>query len=259
MPQLSVTIITLNEERNIGRCIESVLAVADDIIVLDSGSTDNTLAICDQMGVRHIYAPWENYSRARNIAADNCKYNWILALDADEALSAELTASIQKIKKEDEMVFGSFKRLTNYCGKWIHHCGWYPDVKIRFYDKTKTAYKGIIHEYLNWLPEKVIRLEGNLLHYSYYSIFEHVQQANRFTNLTAQAAFDRGEKSNTGYVLLAPFIKFIKSYFIQLGFLDGYYGFVVCGISAHATFYKYVKLKFLWEENSKKSKMIQKK
>jgi glycosyltransferase involved in cell wall biosynthesis len=251
MPQLSVTIITLNEERNIGRCIESVKQVADDIIVLDSGSTDNTIAICKQMGVRHMQATWENYSRARNIAAENAKYDWILALDADEALSAELITSILKIKKSDEMAFCSFKRLTNYCGKWIHHCGWYPDIKIRFYDKTKTTYEGIIHEYLNWLPEKIVTLEGNLLHYSYYTIYEHVQQANRFTNLTASAAFDRGEKSNTWYILFAPLIKFIKSYFLQLGFLDGYYGFVVCTISAHATFYKYVKLNFLWKERYK--------
>lgn len=253
MPLLSVTIITLNEERNIGRCIESLKGVADDIIVLDSGSTDNTIAICEQMGVRHLFAPWENYSTARNIAAEHTKYNWILALDADEALSPELAQSIQKIKQLDESVFCSFKRLTNYCGKWIHHCGWYPDVKIRIYDKTKTSYNGIIHEYLNWLPDKIIKLEGNLLHYSYYSIFEHINQANKFTNLTSQAAFERGEKSNVMYVLLAPLIKFIKSYFLQLGILDGYYGFVVCSISAHATFYKYVKLKFLCEERTKKS------
>lgn len=252
MPKLSVTIITLNEERNIGRCIESVKDVADDIIVLDSGSTDNTIAICEQLGVRHIYAPWQNYSHARNLAAENCKHNWILALDADEALSPELKNSLLKIKQNDELVFCSFNRLTNYCGKWIYHCGWYPDTKIRVYDKTKTTYEGIIHEYLNWLPEHILKLDGNLLHYSYYTIFEHVQQANKFTNLTAQAAFDRGDKSNIIYVLFAPLIKFIKSYFLQRGFMDGYYGFVVCAISAHATLYKYVKLKLLCEQNLKK-------
>lgn len=252
MPKLSVTIITLNEERNIGRCIESVKGIADDIVVLDSGSTDNTIAICEQLGVRHIYAPWQNYSYARNLAADNCKHNWILALDADEAISPELKLSLLKIKENTEPVFCSFNRLTNYCGKWIHHCGWYPDTKIRLYDKTKTTYQGIIHEHLNWLPDTIIKLDGNLLHYSYYTIFEHVQQANKFTNLTAQAAYDRGDKSNMLYVLFAPFIKFIKSYFLQLGFMDGYYGFVVCAISAHATLYKYVKLKLLCDQNFKK-------
>lgn len=252
MPRLSVTIITLNEERNIGRCIESVKAVADDIVVLDSGSTDATVAICEKLGVRTVYAPWENYSKARNNAAGYAKYDWILALDADEALSAELTQSILKIKESETIPFCSFKRLTNYCGKWIHHCGWYPDVKIRLYDRTRATYEGIIHEYLNWLPEKIIKLEGDLLHYSYYTIYEHVQQANRFTDLTSKAAFDRGEKSSLLYIAFAPLIKFIKGFFIQGGFLDGYYGFVVCTISAHATFYKYVKLNFLWNHQRKK-------
>lgn len=249
MPKLSVTIITLNEERNIGRCIDSIAGIADDIVVLDSGSTDRTIEICKSKGIMPIYAPWENYSVARNIAAGNARNNWIMALDADEALSEQLKATLLDIKKNEELVFCSFKRLTNYCGKWIHHCGWYPDIKIRIYDKTKTTYEGTIHEKLIDLPENILLLKGDLLHYSYYTIDEHIQQANKFTSLTAKAAFDRGEKSNLLYVLFAPLIKFIKSYFLQLGFLDGYYGFIVCVISAHATFYKYVKLKFLHQQN----------
>ena len=121
-------------------------------------------------------------------------------------------------------------------------------MKIRVYDKTKATYEGIIHEHLNWLPDHVQKLKGNLLHYSYYTVFEHIQQANKFTNLTAKAAYDRGDKSNMIYVVFAPLLKFIKSYFLQLGFLDGYYGFLVCIISAHATFYKYVKLHLLLKQ-----------
>lgn len=249
MPKLSVTIITLNEERNIGRCIDSITGIADDIVVLDSGSTDRTIEICKSKGITPIYAAWQNYSVARNVAASYAQYNWIMALDADEALSEELKATLLTIKKNDELIFCSFKRLTNYCGKWIHHCGWYPDIKIRIYNKTKTSYQGVIHETLINLPQNIVLLKGDLLHYSYYSIDEHIQQANKFTSLTAKAAFERGERSNLLYVLFAPLIKFIKSYFLQLGFLDGYYGFIVCLISAHATFYKYAKLNFLHKQN----------
>ncbi|HQV00952.1 MAG: glycosyltransferase family 2 protein [Bacteroidia bacterium] len=248
MPQISVTVITFNEERNIGRCLQSVIDIADDIVVLDSGSTDNTIAICKTFNVRVEIAPWQNYSHARNVAASYAKHDWILALDADEALSDELKISIEAFKQNNQPTFASFNRLTNYCGKWIKHCGWYPDVKIRVYDKTKATYEGIIHEHLNWLPDHVQKLKGNLLHYSYYTVFEHIQQANKFTNLTAKAAYDRGDKSNMIYVVFAPLLKFIKSYFLQLGFLDGYYGFLVCIISAHATFYKYVKLHLLLKQ-----------
>lgn len=253
MPKLSVTIITFNEERNIGRCIESVLPVADDIVVIDSNSSDRTKEICERYGVNFIIKPWQNYSVSRNNGAAIAKHDWILALDADEALSPELVDSINKLKQGTALPFCKFKRLTNYCGKWIHHCGWYPDIKSRIYDRTRANYQGVIHEQLNPIPEKFILLKGDLFHYSYYSIEEHIAQLNRFTTLTAKTAFDKGKSSNLFFITFAPLFKFVKSYLLQLGFLDGYYGLVVCTISAHATFYKYLKLKMLWSKNEPKN------
>ena len=138
----------------------------------------------------------------------------------------------------------TMNRLSNYCGKWIHHCGWYPDRKLRLFDKTKGKWAGVNpHDRLvmnNGATTK--HLTGDIFHYSYNSVSEHILQANHFTNIAAQAAFEGGKKSNVLKILFNPCVKFVKSYFFQLGCLDGFYGFIVCKISAQATFYKYVKL-----------------
>lgn len=242
MRKLTVTIITKNEERNIARCLESIKEVADEIVVVDSGSTDQTESICRQFNVNFVFKNWEGYAAARNYAAALATNNWVLSLDADEALSEELKKSILFQKQSGDAATCSFKRLTNYCGKWIRHCGWYPDVKVRLYDRNSLTWVGLIHEELSPKPENITLLSGDLMHYSYYSISGHIQQADRFTTLSAQAAFEKGKRSNVLKIVFGPGVKFIKSYFFQLGFLDGLYGFIVCRISAQATFYKYIKL-----------------
>lgn len=245
MPLLTAVIITLNEERNIKRCINSIRDVVDEIVVIDSGSTDQTKQICETAGVRFIYKEWQNYSAARNFGAQQALNDWIVALDADEAFSDELKKSVLEIKKSSAVVFVSVKRLTNYCGHWVRHCGWYPDIKLRFYDRRKAGFVGDIHETISPVPTGSSAIEGDLLHYSYYSIQDHVLQYNKFTTLTAQAAYAKGERSSVLKMVANPTIKFCKSYFLQLGFLDGYYGFIICKMSAHATFLKYCKLYIL--------------
>ena len=245
MPFLSVVIITLNEERNIKRCLDSIKSVADEIIVIDSGSTDLTKQICESAGTHFIYKAWEGYAPARNFGAEQASNDWIFALDADESLSDELKESITSLKNNNEPAFASVKRLTNYCGHWVKHCGWYPDIKLRFYDRRKGQFNGIIHESITPLPNNTLLLNGDLLHYSYYSMEEHILQYNKFTTLTAQDAFTNGKRSSILKIVINPAIKFIKSYFIQLGFLDGYYGYIICKMSAHATFLKYCKLYIL--------------
>ena len=244
MPLLTAVIITLNEERNIKRCIRSLKDTVDEIIVIDSGSTDQTRSICDNEGVRFIYKEWQGYSEARNFGASMSSNRWIIALDADEALSAELKNSINTLSQNEEPVNASVKRLTNYCGKWVRHCGWYPDIKHRLYDRDETNFTGNIHESLNYTGHTKI-LDGDLLHYSYYTIEEHISQYNKFTTLTAREAFLKGKRSSLLQVIFSPWVKFMKSYFIQLGFLDGYYGLLICINSAHATFLKYTKLRAL--------------
>lgn len=244
MIKLSSVIITLNEERNIGRCIESLAGIADEIVVVDSGSTDNTEAICKSFGVKFIVNPFEGHIEQKNFATSHCSFDHILSLDADEALSPELKNSIELLKNNWEKDGYSFKRLTNYCGQWIYHCGWYPDRKLRLYRKGKGKWSGSNpHDQcvLN-SPNDSGSIMGNLLHYSYYSVQDHLKQVNTFTEIAAQSAFKEGKRSSIFQILIKPAIRFLRDYFFHLGILDGYYGFIICRISAHASFIKYVKL-----------------
>jgi glycosyltransferase involved in cell wall biosynthesis len=250
MAKLSVTIITLNEERNIARCLESLKDVADEIVVVDSFSSDRTKEICLFHGVKFIENKWPGYAKQKNFAHQNVSNDLVLSLDADESLSPELYASIKEMKKDPADNLYMFRRLTNYCGKWIRHCGWYPDKKLRIYNRNECHWEGNVHEELIY-PEgkKIVLLDGDCRHYSFYSISEHRKQSDNFTTLAAQKAFEKGERSNLFLILFAPVFKFVQSYFIKLGILDGYYGFIVCRISAHATFMKYVKLRRLWKKS----------
>lgn len=245
MPQLSVVIITLNEEKNIGRCLASVREVADDIVIVDSRSTDRTAEICAGYGVNFIEKDWEGYSPTKNFANTQAKYDWILSLDADEALSDELKASILRAK-EGEMKTYRVSRLTNYCGKWIRHGGWYPDMKLRIFDRRKARWEGIIHENLFFYTnEEAETLEGDLLHYSFYSVEQHIAQADKFERLKAKQMHEKGKNPNFLKVVFAPAWKFFHQYFIKLGFLDGYYGFVIARISAKSITKRYAYLKEL--------------
>ena len=254
MPKISVVIITLNEEENIGRCIDSIKAIADEVLVIDSFSGDNTQEICISKGAKFIKNKFEDYVKQHEYADKVATYDHILTLDADELLSIELRNSILNIKTNWGFDGYSMNRITNYCGKWIKHSGWYPDTKLRLYDRRKGKWTGKkIHEKFS-LMEGCTKgyLKGDILHYSFNSITQHVNQANKFTDLTAQAAFENGKKSTNFKIFFNPIVKFIRDYFINLGFLDGYYGFIICQISANATFLKYVKLKQL----HKLSKML---
>ncbi|MFA4851197.1 MAG: glycosyltransferase family 2 protein [Bacteroidales bacterium] len=247
MFQFSVVIITFNEERNIARCLKSLGEVADEIIVVDSFSTDKTAEICQKFPVKFILKEWMGYSPAKNFANSMANNDYILSIDADEALSDELRKAILELKKSDNLFDAyRFNRLANYCGKWIHHCSWYPNTKLRLWNRHKGEWEGEIHEEVKMKSSaKVGFIKGDLLHYSYYSIEQHINQVNVFTDLTAKAAFKKGKKAGCLKILFSPFIKFTRDYFFRLGFLDGYAGFVICRISAHATFLKYAKLRQL--------------
>jgi len=247
MTHLSVVIITLNEERNIGRCLQSVSGIADDVVVVDSGSTDRTADICREHGARFISHPWLGFAETKNFANAQAKYPLILSLDADEALSEQLIASIKGVKDTESFAAFSMNRLTNYCGQWIRHCGWYPDRKIRLFNRSNARWTGlIIHETLSVDDGVAVHhLDGDLLHYSYYSVAGHISQANRFTDLTAEEAFSKGENGTLAKILLKPPVRFVRDYFFRLGILDGYYGYLICRISAQATFFKYIKLRQL--------------
>ena len=244
---LSVVIITFNEERNIGRCLESVRGIADEVVVVDSFSTDRTEAICRQHGATFRQHPFEGHIQQKNYALAQATHPYVLSLDADEALSPALQQSVRASKSHWAADAYEMARLTNYCGHWIKHTDWYPDRKTRLFDKRKGHWGGANpHDRVELEPGATRqRIGGDLLHYSYHSVSQHLGQLNYFTDIGARVAFEKGKKAPLPVLLLSPVLKFVKSYFLWLGFLDGYYGFVVCAISAFASFLKYVKLRQL--------------
>ncbi|MBN2669220.1 MAG: glycosyltransferase family 2 protein [Bacteroidales bacterium] len=245
MQKLSAVIIAFNEERNIKRCLHSLQGVADEIIVVDSYSVDNTASICEKHGAKVVQQKWQGYSEQKNFANRLASHDYILSIDADEALSEELRSSILNIKNEGLSGAYQFNRLNNYCGHWIKHSSWYPDTKLRIWNKNKGEWQGEIHETIAFkTPVNIQLLKGDLLHYSYYEIKEHIAQANKFSEIAAEDRYRKGKTVNFAKVLFAPFFKFIKEYFIKLGILDGKAGLIVCMISSHETFLKYSKLYF---------------
>lgn len=245
MNKLSVLVITFNEERNIERCLDSVKDIADEIVVVDSFSTDRTEEICINFNVRFIKQKFLGYIEQKNFALKHASFDYVLSLDADEALSEELKASIKEEKEEFAHNGYIMNRLTNYCGKWIKHSGWYPDRKLRLFKKNTGKWGGVNphDKFIQNTKIKPINIKGDLLHYSYYSIEEHVNQINKFSTIKARELYKSGKKFNFLRMLSSSFAKFIKHYFIKSGFLDGWSGFIISINSAHSTFLKYVKLR----------------
>lgn len=250
---ISVTIITLNEERNIGRCLDSVRTVADEIVVVDSFSTDRTRAICEEKGARFVEHSFETYIAQKNVAVDLATYDYILALDADEALSEELTASILHVKADWSHDGYSFNRLTNYCGTWIRHGGWYPDRQMRLWNRRKGRWGGVNpHDHVV-LSEDASRttLRGDLLHYSFYSLSDHLKVIDNFTELQSLELFKAGVTPHAEQIVIRPAFKFFRDYVLKAGFLDGIAGCCVAVLSATATFVKYAKLRMLYRAGAR--------
>lgn len=249
MVQISAVIITFNEEKNIERCLISLQGIADEIVVVDSYSQDKTKEICEKFeNVKFIERDWKGYSNAKNFANDQAKNEWILSIDADEELDHQLQNEIQKLKQtisKDSIYL--LNRLTNYCGKWIYHSSWYPDIKERIFEKNKIHWSGeFVHEELE-IPStfnKII-LKGHLNHYSYYDKIDHLKRANKYSSLTAQKMHAKGKKSSVLKPYLSSIARFISMYFIKKGFLDGSAGFWIAYISAKSNIFKYKELRRL--------------
>lgn len=251
--ELSVVIITFNEERNIARCLASVKEVADDIVVVDSFSTDATEKIVREHGARFVQHAFEGHIEQKNWAITQAKYPWVLSLDADEALYPTLMEAIKKVKAGTQLADGyAMARLTNYCGTWVKHGGWYPDIKLRLWDSRKGRWGGTNpHDRFELQAgARIQKLNGDLLHYSYHSITDHLRQVNYFTDISSRALHAQGKRASWTKLLVSPVAKFIGDYIFRGGFLDGYHGFVIARISAHATFLKYAKLEQLWREGA---------
>lgn len=252
MNRISVVIITMNEERNIARCLESVMPIADEIIVVDSFSKDSTQEICERYHTRFVTHVWEGYSGSKNYADSLATHDLILSIDGDEALSETLVQSIKAIKERDiadNEVF-SMNRLNNYCGRWIKGCGLYPDNKVRIWRKGFTQWEGLIHEWLVYeKPPKTTFLKGDLLHYSWETPEAFRKQQFHFAEMGAQSYFERSKKTGLLPWIFSPTINFIRTYCFKGGFRYGKTGFNICRTLMQANRHKYNLLRKKIKEN----------
>jgi len=239
--KISATVIAFNEEKNISGCLDS-LDFVDEIIVVDSGSTDRTPDICQSHPkVRFIRKQWLGYGRQKNFAAIQAKNDWILNLDADERVTPDLR---QSILNADVRTFSAARMAReNYFGdKWIRNCGWYPDYNLRFYNRSKCSFsEREVHETLEH-DGQIATLNGNLRHFTYTDISDYLKRMDRYSSLAASEMFKSGKNAGFAILLVKPAATFIKMYIIRKGYRDGMIGLVISGLYAQYTFCKYAKL-----------------
>ena len=254
MPQISAIIVALNESKNITRAIGS-LAAADEVVVVDSGSTDDTVRIAESRGARVIQHAWEGFAAQKNFAAAQARYDWIMSLDADEEFDETARQAIQCWKATQPTAPGyRFARRARYLGRWILHSGWYPDFKLRLYDRRQGEWRGkYVHESVE-VAGPVETLPGEILHYTCDSLDEHAQRIDFYTDLAAHEMAERGERvSPLARLLMPPWI-FAHTYFLRMGVLDGYEGYLIARMAARYVRRKYSKWKEL-ERKSQKSEV----
>jgi glycosyltransferase involved in cell wall biosynthesis len=243
--KISACVTTFNEERNIRRCLAS-LRWCDEIVVVDSFSTDRTVELCREFTERVYQNPWLGYIGQKNLIRKMASHPWILFVDADEEISPELRDEIQaELAAHGDAFAGyQFPRMVNYIGKWIRHGEWYPDVKLRLFLKDRGRSGGQEPHDQVFVNGPVKTLRGHLWHYTYDDMHDHLETMNRFSSITAQEKFRAGSRFRWGDFLLRPPFRFLKAYFMRRGFLDGKRGFIIALISAFGVCMKYAKL---WE------------
>ena len=251
MIKISAVIITFNEERYIEECLKSLINVADEIIVVDSFSTDNTKSICEKYNVVFIEQKFLGYIEQKNFALKKAKYNYIVSLDGDESLSKILQDSINKLKFEWKNDGYYCNRFNNFCGQWIKHSDWYPNKKIRVFDRRMATWKGINphDEIILSSNKKIGKLKGDILHLTYQTYSEFNLKVEHFSSISAESYFKIGKKSNLFKIIWNPSWAFFKAYILRLGFLDGLNGLIICYQTWNLTFLKYTKLLEIQKNN----------
>lgn len=243
--KLSAVVITFNEEENISRCLKSLQKIADEVVVVDSFSTDRTEAICKEFGCVFIQNKFEGHIQQKNFALQQASHDQVLSLDADEELSEELIHSILTVKDNWQFQAYDFNRLSSYCGKFFRHGSWYPDRKIRLFDRRIGKWGGTNpHDKIILSKKGQKHLKGDLLHYTYRSVAEHIQQINYFSGIAAKEAYSAGKRFSLIKLLFKPTWRFFRDYFLKHGFLGGYTGLTICYLTAVETYLKIIKL---WE------------
>lgn len=240
---LSVAIITLNEEKNLPRCLESVRDLAREIIIVDSGSTDATADIARQFGATLVAQSWLGFTAQKNSALEGCSQPWILALDADEVVSPELAKSLRQILSTDSRRETGFRinRRTQYLGEWIWH-SWYPEWRLQLVRKSHGVWRGRDpHPQLEATGE-IGELEGDLLHYSYSSLQEHLQRTTQYAKTSAIALAHDGKTARWYQLFFSPLLTFLKKIFLRQGWRDGWRGWLIAFVTAFGVFAKYAFL-----------------
>ena len=252
MTQLSVIVITKNEATNIRDCLRSV-AFADQIVVLDSGSTDDTVPIAQEMGAQvHQSAEWPGFGAQKNRALQHAVGSWVLSIDADERISPELAKEISAAIQSDRSNAYALARQTQFCGQWIRHCGWTPDYVVRLFKRGKATFTNdAVHEKLVFgnPAEKLVYLGPPMLHYSYRTSDDYWNKLQRYSKDWALQRYKQGQTTSMSRAALSGMAAFVKSYFFKLGFLDGGLGFAVCSMQAQSAFGKYFELYCLHIKN----------
>ncbi len=256
MERISTCIMTYNEENNIYDCIKSVKNFSDEILVVDSFSTDKTVEIANKLGARIIFQKFLGYAQQRQFAINNAKYDWIFCLDADERASEELSKKILKLKEEGFNDFKGFyvNRRNYYLNTWIKYGGWYPEKRIRLFHRKFGKSVGVNpHDKIEMKEGvKIGDLNLDIIHYPYKNVSHHLEVINRYSSIAAKEKIERGEKISFFNLVLNPAFKFFKSYILKKGFLMGKIGFIHATMGAISVFMKYLKA---WEiKNEEKHK-----
>jgi glycosyltransferase involved in cell wall biosynthesis len=254
MNRLSICVIVLNEAHDLPRLLNSVEGIAEEIVVVDSGSTDATVEIARAAGARVLARSWTNYAEQKNYAATQASEDWILLLDADEELSEALRESILKWKTATpQFPVYEMARLAWFLGAWIRHSRWYPDLQRRLYDRRKAQFSGAIHESLQF-QGAVGRLRGDLHHYTVRDLEEQRNKSAEYSTLSARAMFENGRRDWRAAKWFATPWTWFRYFVLGAGFLDGYRGFIIAHSAAHTVWLKYTKLGELVEQSAREKR-----
>ena len=250
--EISTVIITYNEEKRLEPTLKSLGGIAEEIIVVDRYSDDDTVKVAKKYTDRVFQRKWTNFADQKNFANGKAKFPWILSLDADERLSPELKEEILQVKEQEAGCSGfSMPREVFYLGRWIRHSGWYPDRKIRLFRKEKARWEGeYVHEKLV-IEGEAKKLRGSIHHFTYRNIADHLRRINTFSDLGAQKLYAQNKKCRWYHLLFLPFFRFLRAYLLKAGFLDGFAGFVISVLDAYSVFARYAKLREIWKKGER--------
>ncbi|MHB8764273.1 MAG: glycosyltransferase family 2 protein [Deferrisomatales bacterium] len=243
-PRLSATVICKDEVEKIRGCLESV-RFCDEVVVVDSGSTDGTVAICRELADRVVERDWPGYVAQQNFAREQARGEWVLSIDADERVTPDLAREIREALGGPTPVDGfRITRHVHYLGRWIDHSGWYPEPRVRLFRRDRGRWEGVDPHYDVAVEGALGRLRGEIVHYTYDDLADHVHTLNRFSSILAREHGARGRRFSWPALLLRPPLEFLKKYVVKRGFLDGAAGFYVAALSSFYVFLKFAKL---WE------------